>query len=239
MGASRVHIKRAVEASLERLKTDRIDLYQIHQQDLHVPEEEVMRALDELVQEGKVMYFGASNYAAYRLVESLWIADKRNLNKFVSLQAQYSLTERNLEIEHVPAMKKFGMGLLPWSPLSAGFLSGKYKKNEALPEGTRLAVWGTKNRRWDDESRWAILDVVNAAAKELGATAAQVSLAWLLTKPTVTSVIIGVRTLAQMEDNLKSVDLTLPPHILQKLEEVSSPQLYYPYDFMKRNDGAW
>ncbi len=242
-GASRLHIKRAVEASLRRLETDRIDLYQIHQQDLHVPEEEVVRALDELVREGKINYLGASNYAAYRLVESLWISDKRSLNRFVSLQAQYSLTERSLELEHIPAMKKFDVGLLPWSPLAGGFLSGKYRRGEKLPEGSRLEVWSTKGpsarSRWDNERHWAILEATEGVAKELGATVSQVALAWLLARPTVTSIVIGARTLAQLDDNLKAVDLAIPPELMAKLEAVSAPVLGYPYDFMKRNDGAW
>src|SRR5262252_8651741 len=139
-GASRLHIKRAVEASLARLGTDRIDLYQIHMQDARTPEEEVVRALDELVREGKIVYFGASNYAAYRLVESLWAADRAGANRFVTLQAQYSLIERSLEMEHIPAMRRFGLGLLSWSPLAGGFLTGKYRRAEVAPAGTRFAT---------------------------------------------------------------------------------------------------
>ena len=124
-GASRLHIKRAVEASLRRLGTDRIDLYQIHMQDAKTPEEEIVRALDELVRAGKILYLGASNYAAYRLVESLWAADRAGTSGFVTLQAQYSLVVRDLEREHVPALRRFGLGLLPWSPLGGGFLTGQ------------------------------------------------------------------------------------------------------------------
>src|SRR6185436_4901570 len=138
-GASRFHVKRALEASLRRLGTDRVDLYQIHMQDARTPEEEVVRALDELVREGKVMYFGASNYAAYRLVESLWAADRIGANRFVTLQAQYSLVERSLDLEHLPALRRFGLGLLAYSPLGGGFLSGKYRPGAAPPSGSRFA----------------------------------------------------------------------------------------------------
>src|SRR4051794_17929175 len=165
-GASRLHIKRAVEGSLKRLGTDRIDLYQIHMQDARTPEEEVVRALDELVREGKVMYFGASNYAAYRLVESLWAADRAGASRFVTLQAQYSLVERTLDIEHLPALRRFGLGLLAWSPLAGGFLSGKYRRNQPPPAGSRLAQEKFKDRlaRRDSERNWTILDTVEAVA---------------------------------------------------------------------------
>jgi len=127
-GASRLHIVRSVEHSLKRLKTDRIDLYQIHMQDITVPEEETLRALDDLVRAGKVIYIGCSNYAAYRLADSLWISRAQHRERFVSLQTQYSLVERNIEREHVPLCQKEGLGILPWSPLAGGFLSGKYRK---------------------------------------------------------------------------------------------------------------
>src|SRR3954463_14896562 len=174
-GASRLHIKRAVEASLARLGTDRIDLYQIHMQDAKTPEEEVVRALDELVREGKIVYFGASNYAAYRLVESLWAADRACANRFVTLQAQYSLVERSLDLEHIPALRRFGLGLLAWSPLAGGFLSGKYRRDQAPPAGSRLAQEKFKDRfaRRNTERNWAILATVEAVAKELGVPVAQ------------------------------------------------------------------
>lgn len=238
-GASRLHIKRSVEDSLRRLNTDYIDLMQIHQQDLQTPEEEVVRALDELVREGKVHYFGASNYAAYRLVEALWLSERNLLNAFVTLQAQYSLIERNLEMEHIPALKKFGLGLLPWSPLAGGFLTGKYKKDEAMPAGARLEVWSARHKKWDNERNWRIIDAVNAVAKEQNTHASAVSLAWCLAQPTVSSVIFGARSVAQLEDNTKASDLVLSSEQVARLNEVSAPVFGYPYDFMRRNDGAW
>ena len=157
-GASRMRIHRAIDASLQRLGTDRIDLYQIHMQDLRTPEEELVRALDDAVRAGKIVYFGASNYAAYRLMESLWVADKRGLNRFVTLQAQYSLATRTLEREHTPLCTKFGLGILPWSPLASGLLTGKYRRGQTPPAGSRLAQWkdryqGFRHRAQLDDRR--------------------------------------------------------------------------------------
>jgi aryl-alcohol dehydrogenase-like predicted oxidoreductase len=238
-GASRLHIKRAVEGSLKRLGTDRIDLYQIHMQDAKTPEDEVVRALDELVREGKIHYFGASNYAAYRLVESLWAADRAGTNGFVTLQAQYSLIERNLELEHVPALRRFGLGLLPWSPLGAGFLSGKYRREEAPPEGSRLGKWKDRFAKRATERNWRIIGEVAEVARTLSASPSQVALAWLLQRPAVTSVIMGVRSLAHLEDALKSVELSLPSELVSRLDEISAPDLVYPYDFLREIDGRW
>jgi aryl-alcohol dehydrogenase-like predicted oxidoreductase len=240
-GASRLHIRRAVEGSLKRLGTDRIDLYQIHMQDARTPEEEVVRALDELVREGKVMYFGASNYAAYRLVESLWAADRAGTNRFVTLQAQYSLVERSLDLEHLPALRRFGVGLLAWSPLAGGFLSGKYRRDQAPPAGSRLAQEKFKDRlaRRNTERNWAILATVEAVAKELGAGVAQVAFAWVLRQPTVSAAILGVRDLAQLEEGLKAAELQLPPEALARLDKASALALPYPYDFLESVDGSW
>jgi aryl-alcohol dehydrogenase-like predicted oxidoreductase len=238
-GASRFHIKRAVEASLRRLGTDRIDLYQIHMQDAKAPEDEVVRALDELIHEGKIVYFGASNYAAYRLVESLWAADRAGTNGFVTLQAQYSLIERNLELEHVPAMRRFGLGLLPWSPLAGGFLSGKYRRDQAVPAGSRFAKWTERYGKRATERNWATLGELALTASKLSASSSQVALAWLLQRPTVSSVILGVRTVAQLEDGLKAVELSLPSELATRLDEISSPDLPYPYDFLREVDGRW
>lgn len=238
-GASRRRIVRAVEESLRRLQTDRIDLYQIHMQDLDTPEEETLRALDDLVRAGKVLYLGASNYAAYRLTDSLWLSRAHNLERFIALQAQYSLVERGLEREHVPLCEKFGLGILPWSPLAGGFLSGKYRKDAPPPAGTRLDKWKDRLATFDTTRNWKILDAVAAIARELGATPAEVSLAWLLAKPAVTSVIFGARTLAQLDDNLKAAALVLPAQALEQLDRASAFELGYPYDFMARVQGRW
>ena len=238
-GASRYRIVRTVEESLKRLQTDRIDLYQIHMQDVDAPEEETLRALDDLVRAGKVLYLGASNYAAHRLVDSLWTSRTEHLERFVTLQAQYSLVERSLEREHVPACRNFGLGILPWSPLARGFLSGKYRRNAAPPAGSRLEKWKEAFSRHDSERNWRILDAVDAVAREVNATASQVSLAWLLHKPVVTSVIFGARSVEQLDDNLRSATLRLAPELMKRLDDASAFDLGYPYDFLGRVQSSW
>lgn len=238
-GASRHRIVRCVEDSLRRLGTDRIDLYQIHMQDLDVPEEETLRALDDLVRAGKVLYLGCSNYAAYRLVESLWTSERLHLERFVSLQAQYSLVVRDLERELVPACERFGLGILPWSPLAGGFLSGKYRHEAPPPEGSRLAKWKERLEGFDKPRNWAILKVLDEVANEHGTTPARVALAWLLHKPAVTSVIFGARSVEQLEDNLAAAALELDATTMERLDEASAFDVGYPYDFMRRIQGRW
>ncbi|KAB2882399.1 MAG: aldo/keto reductase [Kofleriaceae bacterium] len=238
-GASRYRIVRCVEDSLRRLKTDRIDLYQIHMQDVTVPEEETLRALDDLVRAGKVLYVGCSNYAAYRLVDSLWLAKSTNRERFVTLQAQYSLVARELEREHVPLCRQWGLGILPWSPLAGGFLSGKYRRDAPAPAGTRLDVWKDRWGRYDTPRNWDIIDAVVEVAEEVRATPAQVALAWLLHKPEVTSVIFGARTVAQLDDNVPAAAVKLSPQMMQRLDDASAYELGYPYDFMSRIQGSW
>ncbi len=238
-GASRRRVRQAVEASLRRLQTDYIDLYQVHMQDIATPEEEVLSALKDLVREGKVLYYGCSNYAAYRLVKSDWIADKRGYAGHCIHQAQYSLAERSLEREHLPYQQEAGVGTLPWSPLAGGLLSGKYRKGEAAPAGTRMSKWTERLAGWDTERNWAIVDALRAAAGELETTPAAVALAWVRDRPTVTSVIIGVRDMGQLEANLEAGELTLPDPIASRLEEVSRPDWGYPYGFIQQVDGRW
>lgn len=238
-GASRMRITQAIDASLTRLGTDRIDLYQIHMQDLRTPEEELVRALDDAVRAGKVVYFGASNYAAYRLMESLWVADKRGLDRFVTLQAQYSLATRTLEREHVPLCRKFGLGMLPWSPLAGGLLTGKYRRGQSPPPGSRLAQWKERYASFDTDRNWSIVEALTAVASELSKPPSQVALAWLLAKPVVSSVIFGARSVAQLEENLGACDLTLSPEVVTRLDKVSAPELGYPYDMLKNIDGGW
>jgi aryl-alcohol dehydrogenase-like predicted oxidoreductase len=238
-GASRYRIVRTVEESLRRLKTDRIDLYQIHMQDIDTPEEETLRALDDLVRAGKVLYLGASNYAAYRLVDSHWISKTEHLHRFVALQMQYSLMVRDLEREHVPVCKQFGLGVLPWSPLASGFLSGKYAKNQPPPPGVRLEKWKERFADYDSERGWRTLDAVHALAREKGTTAAAVSLAWLLVKPTVTSVIFGARSVEQLDDNLKAADVALTTDEVKKLDDASAFEVGYPYKFIANIQKRW
>ncbi|HWE26354.1 MAG TPA: aldo/keto reductase [Polyangia bacterium] len=238
-GASRYRIVRTVEDSLRRMKTDRIDLYQIHMQDIDTPEEETLRALDDLVRAGKVLYLGCSNYAAYRLTDSLWLSKSLGLTRFVALQAQYSLVVRELEREHVPLCEKFGLGILPWSPLASGFLSGKYRQGQPPPPGTRMNKANAWFTAFDTPRTWKLLGVLEATANELGTTMTAVALRWLIQKPAVTSVIMGVRNVQQLDDNLKAGELRLSADVMKRLDEASAYELGYPYDFMKRIQGRW
>jgi len=238
-GASRYRIMRCVEASLKRLKTDRIDLYQIHMQDIETPEEETLRALDDLVRQGKVLYIGCSNYAAYRLMSSLWTSKTEHLASFVTLQAEYSLVVRELEREHVPLCREAGLGILPWSPLAGGFLSGKYQRAAPVPAGTRLGEKKERFARFDNERSWRVLDAVKAVAAELSSTPSAVSLAWLLHKPQVTSAIFGARDVAQLESNVKASELSLSPEQLKRLDDAGALELGYPYAFMGNVQGRW
>jgi aryl-alcohol dehydrogenase-like predicted oxidoreductase len=238
-GASRYRIVQTVEASLRRLKTDRIDLYQIHMQDIDTPEEETLRALDDLVHAGKVLYLGASNYAAYRLTDSQWIAKTEHLHRFVALQMQYSLLVRDLEREHVPLCRQFGLGILPWSPLAAGFLSGKYVKDQPPPPGVRLGKWKERFAVYDNDRGWRTLAAVNALAKEKSTTSTAIALAWLLAKPMVTSVIFGARSIEQLDDNLRAADVKLSAEEVARLDDASAFELGYPYNFITNIQKRW
>jgi aryl-alcohol dehydrogenase-like predicted oxidoreductase len=226
VGASRGHIMDAVDASLQRLQTDHIDLYQIHGNDTITPIEETLRALDTLVQQGKVRYIGVSNWLAWKIAKALTISDFRNLARFDTLQAYYSIAGRDLEREIVPLLEAEKTGLLVWSPLAGGLLSGKFSRENQKPEGTRRAEFDFPIV--DKERTWKILDVIKPIAEAHGCSAARVSLAWLLSKPFVTSVIIGAKRPDQLEDNLAAVDLKLSEEELQQLDEVSALPPEYP-----------
>jgi aryl-alcohol dehydrogenase-like predicted oxidoreductase len=240
VGISRHHVKHAVEASLRRLGTDHIDLYQTHMQDARTPVDETLDALDRLVTEGKILYAGCSNYTGYRLVESLWSADRRGTTRYDCLQAQHSLLIRDAERELFPACQAFGLGFIAWSPLASGLLSGKYRRDMPAPEGSRLAAWKDTMRRLDQEDKWKVVETLAACAEELGCSAGTLALAWSLARPGMTSVIIGARTLAQLEENLAADALEVPPAILDRLDAASRPTEWgYPYDFIARVDGKW
>jgi aryl-alcohol dehydrogenase-like predicted oxidoreductase len=239
-GASRYRIMRCAEDSLRRLRTDRIDLYQIHCQDMATPEDEILRALDDLVRSGKVLYIGASNYTAARLLDSLWLSETRNMVRYVSLQAQYSLTVRDLEREHAPVCRQRAVGILPWSPLAGGFLTGKYRKGAEPPAGTRLAKWRERLARFDDPRNWRILEALTQVAGEVDKPLSAVALGWLLGKPVVSSVIFGARSVAQLEDNLHAADLALTDQQMAALDQASAFDLGYPYEFIGRvSGGRW
>ncbi len=235
-GASRLRIVRGVDESLRRLQTDRIELYQIHAEDGTVPEEETLRALDDLVRAGKVHYLGCSNYTAWRLVDALHTSDKRNLHRYVALQAQYSLAVRDLEREHVPLCQHFGLGILPWSPLAAGFLTGKYRPDAPAPADSRYATdrWKNGLKRYNTPRHRAILEALDSVSAETGAPLAAIALAWLIGRPAVTSVIFGARTVAQLDDNLRAADLVLSPEQVKRLDDASAFEVGYPYEFLAR-----
>jgi aryl-alcohol dehydrogenase-like predicted oxidoreductase len=231
-GLSRRHILQACEDSLRRLKTDWIDLYQVHMQDRATPIEETLRALDDLVRSGKVRYIGCSNYTGYRITESLWTSDRRNLARYESVQLQWSLVERGAEREMIPACRAFELGIMAWSPLGRGLLSGKYRRDQAPPPGSRLDAWKDSYAKYNNERSWQIVDAVRSVAREVESTPARVSLAWLLAKPELSAVIIGVRNVQQLEDNLAAAAVKLSPRHLQTLDEISAPTWGYPYEFI-------
>jgi aryl-alcohol dehydrogenase-like predicted oxidoreductase len=226
VGASRGHIMDGVEASLRRLQTDHIDLYQIHGNDAVTPIEETLSALDTLVQQGKVRYIGCSNWQAWKITKALGISDARNLAKFDTLQAYYSIAGRDLERELVPMMESEKIGLLVWSPLAGGLLSGKYSRSNQKPSDSRRSEFDFPIV--DKERTWKILDVMTPIAKAHECTPARISLAWLLAKPVVSSVIIGAKRLDQLHDNLAAADLTLSADEMKRLDEVSDLPPEYP-----------
>jgi aryl-alcohol dehydrogenase-like predicted oxidoreductase len=226
IGASRGHIMDAVEASLRRLQTDHIDLYQIHGNDAVTPVEETLRVLETLVQQGKVRYIGCSNWQAWKLAKALGISKFRNLARFDVLQAYYSIAGRDLEREIVPVLQSEKVGLLVWSPLAGGLLSGKYSRMNQKPADSRRTNYDFPIV--DKERTWKILDVMAPIAKAHGCSPARLSIAWLLAKPAVTSVIIGAKRLDQLQDNLAAAELTLTQDELRQLDEVSVLPPEYP-----------
>jgi len=228
-GLSRQHIIEACEASLRRLRTDRIDLYQVHQWDGQTPLEETLRALDDLQRAGKVRYLGASNYSGWHLMKALAVSDRDRLARFASQQIYYSLQGREAEYELVPIALDQGVGILVWSPLAGGLLSGKYRRDHKPGgESRQLTDWGEPPVR-DQDKLYDTIEALVAIAAARGVSAAQVALAWLLGRPAVSSVIIGARTEQQLEDNLKAADLTLTAAERARLDAVSAPPLLYPY----------
>ena len=226
IGASRGHIMDAVEASLRRLQTDHIDLYQIHGNDAVTPVEETLRALDTLVQQGKVRYIGCSNWQAWKIAKTLSISEFKVLARFDTLQAYYSIAGRDLEREIVPLLQSEKVGLLVWSPLAGGLLSGKYSRMNQKPADSRRTNYDFPIV--DKERAWKILDVMAPIAKAHGCSPARLSIAWLLAKPVVTSVIIGAKRLDQLQDNLAAAELMLTQDELRQLDEVSVLPPEYP-----------
>src|SRR5580693_646126 len=228
-GLSRWHLIRECEASLKRLRTDVIDLYQVHQWDGLTPLEETMEALDSLVRNGKVRYVGCSNFSGWHVMKAMAVARRDGRIPFVSQQIHYTLQAREAEYELVPISIDQKLGILVWSPLAGGLLSGKHRRNQKTPEGTRqFAGWKEPPIR-NEPKLWEIVDALVAIADQRGVSGAQVALAWLLGRPGVTSVIVGGRTEAQIKDNLGAAALKLTPAERAKLDRISQPPLLYPY----------
>ena len=235
VGLSRRHLGRALDASLDRLGVEQIDLYQMHAWDALTPIEETLGFLNEAVQNGKIAYYGFSNYLGWQLTKAVHVAKANGWAAPVTLQPQYNLLVRDIELEVVPAALDAKIGLLPWSPLGGGWLSGKYVRDQAPTGATRLGEnpergmegWKKRNAR---EQTWRVIDAVTAIAKDHGASASQVSLAWLAAQPAVTSVILGARTIEQLTDNLAASDLHLSAAEFARLSEASAPTPDdYPY----------
>jgi aryl-alcohol dehydrogenase-like predicted oxidoreductase len=226
VGASRGHILDSIDATLRRLQTDYIDLYQIHGNDAVTPIEETLRALDTLVQSGKVRYIGVSNWQAWKIAKALSISEFRSLARFDTLQAYYSIAGRDLERELVPLLEAEKTGLLVWSPLAGGLLSGKFSRENQKPADSRRSEFDFP--LVDKERAWRILEAMAPIAQAHNCSPARISLAWLLAKPVVTSVIIGAKRLDQLHDNLAAADLQLTPDELKQLDEVSALPPEYP-----------
>jgi len=218
-GLSRKHIMKAVEDSLRRLQTDYIDLYQVHWPDWDTPLEETLRALDDLVRDGKVRYIGASNYPAWYLTKALWISDKYGLHRFESIQPQYSLVYREeFERELMPLVEDQKLAVIPYSPLAGGFLTGKYKRNRPLPHSARAE---TIKKRFFTEKNFAIIEELEKMAFKYAAKVSQIVLAWLLAKSYITAPIIGANSVEQLMENLGALEVDLEEEDLKKLDEIS------------------
>jgi aryl-alcohol dehydrogenase-like predicted oxidoreductase len=226
IGASRGHILQAVEASLQRLRTDYIDLYQIHAWDTVTPIEETLRALSTLVEQGKVRYVGVSNWHAWQIMKALGISEAKNFVRFDTLQAYYSIAGRDLEREIVPLLEDQKVGLLVWSPLAGGLLSGKYSRENQKPENSRRSEFDFPIV--DKERTWRILDVLRPIAEAHQTGVATVALAWILAKPFVTSVIIGAKRIDQLDQNLSAVNAKLTEEDMKRLDEISALPPEYP-----------
>ncbi len=223
-GNSRRHILQQCDASLRRLQTDWIDLYQLHRPSTDIPLDETLRALDDLIRAGKVRYIGTSTFAAWQIVEALWIAKELGLNRFVCEQPPYNLLDRRIERELIPMAQTYGLALIPWAPIASGFLTGKYKRSGPDPADARLkrddaGKWGWRNYT----AAFDILDRVEQLAQAKGCTPSQLAIAWCAQQPGITSPIVGPRTMEQLEDNLKAAEVKITDADRRTLDEVAPP----------------
>jgi len=225
MGNTRRHIIEQCEASLRRLKTDWIDLYQVHRPQPDVPIDETLRALDDLVRSGKVRYIGSSTFAAWQLVESLWVAKEYGLERFVCEQPPYNLLDRRIDRELLPMAQAYGFGIIPWSPLAGGLLTGKYRRNAPPPEDSRYANLDANPlyRRRMNDAIWDVIEPLESLAREKGTTISRLALAWCIHQPGVTSPIIGPRTMEQLEDNLGALEVTITDEDRKAIDRIIPP----------------
>lgn len=223
-GGSRRYIMQAVEASLQRLGTDYIDLYQMHRFDADTPLEETLRALDDLVRQGKVRYFGSSNYAAWQVTEAEWIARSGHLNRFISAQNRYSLLTRDIEKDLVPACQRYGIGILPYFPLESGLLTGKYPKGEPAPEGTRLAKWASfAAGAFASDDKVEKVEALREVCSRHDHSLLDMAIGWLASRPAVSSVIAGVTSPQQLEQNVKAGLWQPTDEVLAEIDEITAP----------------
>ena len=238
-GNSRRHIIEQCHESLRRLDTDYIDLYQLHAADVQVPIDETLRALDDLIRAGKIRYIGTSGFPAWKLMESLWVAKEYGLNRFVCEQPPYNLLDRRIERELVPMTQTYGLGIITWAPLAGGFLTGKYRPDEAVPENSRYSeFWRGFGQEHYRPSVFEIVEGVTAVAQEKGCPLAQIALAWQLYQPGITAPIIGPRTLAQLEDALKAPHIELTEADLTKLNKIAPPG-QFTVSYYSGSDDPW
>jgi aryl-alcohol dehydrogenase-like predicted oxidoreductase len=234
LGSSRHHLIAACEASLKRLGTDHIDLWQMHGFDAMTPIEETVRALDDLVQAGKVRYVGCSNFSGWHLMKSLAVADRHGWTRYVAHQAYYSLISREFEWELMPVGLDQKVGTVVWSPLAGGRLSGKIGRNRPAPKGSRVDAQGGEGPAYPDEQLYAIVDVLEAIAGELGRSVSQVALNWVLRRPTIATVVIGARNEKQLRDNLGAAEFKLSAEQVARLDVASARPPIYPYWHQQR-----
>ncbi len=238
-GNGRKNIYRALHGSLRRLQTDYIDLYWLHAWDTVTPVEEVISTMNDLVREGKIRHYGFSDTPAWYVARAQTIAEKEGKERLIALQLEYSLVERNIEREHIPAAAELGLGICPWSPLASGFLTGKYRRKEEEHGGSgdgrleKMKDSGNPGFKKFNETNWKILDVLLDVSKQLGRNPAQVALNWVATQPGVTSTILGASKLSQLEDNLGALDFSIPKDIRDRLNTVSAPPSIHPYVFFE------
>ena len=235
-------VRASCEASLGRLRTDRIDLFQLHMQDTDVPIADTLGACADLIAQGKVRFLGCSNYTGYRLTEALHVAERHDLPRFATIQLQWSLAVRDAEREMVPAAREGGVGIIAWSPLARGFLSGKIADDGSAPSGSRLAAWSSSMAALAHERNRALLGVLRAIADARGGPVAAVAIAWLLSRNGLSAVTVGARTPEQLNQNLRACAIELEPDEIERLDQASRPDWGYPYSFIEGltgQDGRW